>query len=300
MTSQSYLVDAPQHFRLESPSLVLRSIENVGSFSAVRISRDTEGLGMTDPIPPEETFVVVWQLRDCPKSALWLDGKEINNPVHRKGALEFYDLECDTRAYIESPLDSLHLCIPKQSIARIAEEDGLAAPRSLSARLGQSVDDPVIPMLAKLLIPMLERPHEVDTLGLDQTAVSIMAYVAGTYGPTPLAGRKPAGVLAPWQLRRVEELLDASLDGRITIAEIAKTCHMPTASFSKSFARSTGVTPRRWLSMRRVDVARTLLRDKAISLSEAALACGFSDQSHFNRVFLQLVGCTPKVYRDSL
>lgn len=297
---QSYLTDAPRHFRLENAPAVLRKIESVGHFSATRLSRDTAGLGMTEPIPPEQTFVLVWQLRDCPTSALWLDGKEVKNPVHRKNTIEFYDLECETKAYIESPLDSLHLCIPKQSIAKIAEEDGLAAPKSLSRRLGDSIEDPVVPLLAKFLIPMLERPRDVDTLSLDHVAVSVMAYVARAYGHKTAPARKPVGVLAPWQLRTAEELLSANLDGRITLAEIAAACHLPTAHFARSFTRSTGLTPQRWLLARRADVAKKLLRETKISLSEVAVACGFSDQSHLTRVFLRCVGITPGAYRKSL
>ncbi len=300
MGDQSYLTDAPRHFRLENAPAVLRQIENVGHFSAMRLSRDSEGLGMTEPIPPEQTFVVVWQLRDCPTSALWLDGKEVKNPVHRKNTIEFYDLECETKAYIESPLDSLHLCIPKHSIARIAEEDGFVAPKSLSARLGDSIEDPVVPMLAKFLIPMLERPTEVDTLSLDHVAVSVMAYVAHAYGHKTASTRKPAGVLAPWQLRTAEELLSANLNGRITLAEIAAACHLSTVYFARSFTRTTGLTPQRWLLARRVDIAKKLLRENKIPLSAVALVCGFSDQSHLTRIFLRYVGIPPGAYRKSL
>lgn len=50
--------------------------------------------------------------------------------------------------------------------------------------------------------------------------------------------------------------------------------------------------------MRRcADQAKGLFRDRKLSLSEVALACGFSDQSHFTHVFTRMVGVSPGVWR---
>ena len=49
-----------------------------------------------------------------------------------------------------------------------------------------------------------------------------------------------------------------------------------------------------------MDQAKGLLRDGTLSLSEVALACGFSDQSHFTRVFARLIGVSPGARRRYL
>jgi len=107
----------------------------------------------------------------------------------------------------------------------------------------------------------------------------------------------PRGGLAPWQARRAKELLNANLDGKLPLSQLAEKCGLSTRHFARAFRQSTGVPPHRWLLSRRVDRAKDLLRDPALSLAEVALACGFADQSHFTRMFTTLVGLSPGLWR---
>src|SRR5438552_18460374 len=80
-------------------------------------------------------------------------------------------------------------------------------------------------------------------------------------------------------------------------------CRLSTISclsdlhFARAFRNSSGVSPHRWLLKHRVDHARELLSDRALSLTDIALSCGFADQSHFTRVFTAMVGVSPGVWR---
>jgi AraC-like DNA-binding protein len=60
------------------------------------------------------------------------------------------------------------------------------------------------------------------------------------------------------------------------------------------------MAPHKWLLSRRIEVAKQKLRDGQSSLSDVALACGFSDQSHLTRVFNRLVGIGPGAWRRAL
>jgi AraC-like DNA-binding protein len=59
------------------------------------------------------------------------------------------------------------------------------------------------------------------------------------------------------------------------------------------------VTPHHYLVQRRVAQAQEMLARTELSLSEIALATGFSDQSHFARHFRQMLGVTPGQFRWS-
>jgi AraC-like DNA-binding protein len=65
--------------------------------------------------------------------------------------------------------------------------------------------------------------------------------------------------------------------------------------FARAFKQSEGVTPHGYLLERRVE----LLTGTNLSLSEIALASGFSDQSHLARHFRQRVGVSPSLFRWS-
>jgi AraC family transcriptional regulator len=61
-----------------------------------------------------------------------------------------------------------------------------------------------------------------------------------------------------------------------------------------------GMPAHKWLLSRRIELAKEKLRDGRSSLSDVALACGFSDQSHLTRIFSRLVSITPGAWRRVL
>ena len=107
----------------------------------------------------------------------------------------------------------------------------------------------------------------------------------------------PAGGLAPWQLRRVTALLAAIGQNSPSVSQLAEECGLSPRQFSRSFTRSTGLPPHRWVLERRVEMAKRLLLDPAKSLADVALACGFASQSHFTRIFSGRVGRSPGAWR---
>jgi DNA-binding response OmpR family regulator len=100
------------------------------------------------------------------------------------------------------------------------------------------------------------------------------------------------GGLAPWQERRAKESMSANLCGEFSVSRVAAECGMSRGHFGQAFKRSTGMTPREWLSTQKINKAKGLLL-AGTSLAEAAQQCGFSDQSHFTRVFAAMVGAPP-------
>jgi AraC-like DNA-binding protein len=54
-----------------------------------------------------------------------------------------------------------------------------------------------------------------------------------------------------------------------------------------------------WIRQRRIELAQGLMLATDASLSEIALSCGMSDQSHFTRSFRRIVGQTPSSWRQT-
>lgn len=200
--------------------------------------------------------------------------------------------------------------------------DGWAVPTVAAEYLSIAID-PVTPILdpaygvAKICCaPALYRKDIPDELkvtldkvrrlmsasgGLDTLrAETLLALVILETRDWLGAGQRPemsGGGLAPWQERRAMAMLEARLDGQIGIAELASACGLSPGHFAQAFRRSTGVPPHRWLQHRRIDLAQDLLRRTAMPLADIALACGFAGQSHFGRVFADVVGSSPGAWR---
>jgi AraC-like DNA-binding protein len=105
------------------------------------------------------------------------------------------------------------------------------------------------------------------------------------------------GGLSPCVIRRLDEYVDAHLDGSVDLQALAGVAGLSIFHFARAFKRTTGKTPHSYLMEKRVRRAQKLLADTDISLSQVAFAAGFSDQSHLARHFRRLVGSSPGEYR---
>jgi AraC family transcriptional regulator len=105
------------------------------------------------------------------------------------------------------------------------------------------------------------------------------------------------GGLAPWQIRRVTEYMEAHLGDAIQLNDFAQLVGMSRSHFSQAFRRTTGMPPHRWHLNARISRAQELLLDAALSLADIALQTGFADQSHFTKSFQRQVGTSPGAWR---
>ena len=107
------------------------------------------------------------------------------------------------------------------------------------------------------------------------------------------------GGLAPRVLQRVRAYIDAHLGENIELAALADTAGLSRCHFARAFKQSVGCAPHYYLMQRRLEQAKKLIVETEFPLAQIALECGFSDQSHFSRRFLQYVGATPRSFRWS-
>lgn len=104
----------------------------------------------------------------------------------------------------------------------------------------------------------------------------------------------------PAWLRRVRERLDEDFAGNIAAAELADEAGVHPVHLATVFRKFYGATVGEYLRSRRIEFATSLLTKREIPLADIALDAGFSDQSHFTRVFRKSTGMTPGSFRESL
>lgn len=96
--------------------------------------------------------------------------------------------------------------------------------------------------------------------------------------------------------RAIERIADAFAQP-LSIEELAQTTGQSPLAFLRGFTAATGLTPHAFLTEQRLQAARHLLADGRRPLTDIALACGFSHQSHFGDAFKRMFGSTPAQYR---
>jgi AraC-like DNA-binding protein len=79
----------------------------------------------------------------------------------------------------------------------------------------------------------------------------------------------------------------------VTLATLERVSQRDRWKLSRDFRTAFGTSPYRYLTMRRLERARTLLADGVV-IAEVAASCGFADQSHLTRLFRLAFGMTPK------
>jgi AraC-like DNA-binding protein len=92
--------------------------------------------------------------------------------------------------------------------------------------------------------------------------------------------------------QRAREYIHGALDRTVTLDELAQHSGRDRWSLSRDFRLLFGTSPYRYLTMRRLDMARALLI-QGQTLVSAALIAGFTDQSHMTRQFRKTYGLPP-------
>lgn len=97
-------------------------------------------------------------------------------------------------------------------------------------------------------------------------------------------------------LRRARDLIDREYAHPLDVPSMARAALMSPAHFSRKFRAAYGETPYSYLMTRRIERAKSLLRQGA-SVTDACFAVGCTSLGSFSSRFTEIVGETPSQYR---
>ena len=263
--------------------LRVRGLNN-SRLTVTEIRYDRANYGSSDPVIHQDAFVAGLQLRPQAFHELTYDGKSI--PVYggRPGDTLFADLRAVDRVVTNVPFHSLQFFFSRAFVDAVADDLEVPRIKDVAITPGESVRDAVIARVGRKVRPALDAPHEVNELFASHCMLALGIYICATYvdmrTPTHVAGG-----LSAWQERAAKDMIEAHLDGSIALDELATLCRLSASRFAHAFKASIGIAPHRWLLRRRIERAKSLLKDSGEHLADIALSCGFADQSHFTRVF---------------
>ncbi len=97
-----------------------------------------------------------------------------------------------------------------------------------------------------------------------------------------------------------EQIHESCYKKGLSVAELAAQAGMSEVHFRRLFARRFGISPARYIMRIRINRAKELMADSALSLADIAEQSGFTSESYFHRVFRSLCETTPAAYRRRL
>jgi len=158
--------------------------------------------------------------------------------------------------------------------------------------------DSLVEEIARAVSADLQAPSGQSSLLLSTLCMCLAARLLHDH--TGLQDAGPAHSPSASKERRlaaVKEHIAQHLDQGLGVPELAKLACLSPSRFAHVFKASTGETPERYVSARRLERARSLLSDSGLSLAEIASVCGFASQASFTKAFVRATSQPPGRYR---
>ena len=107
----------------------------------------------------------------------------------------------------------------------------------------------------------------------------------------------PTDLLA--HLRAARDLIDRAYGEPLDLERLARRAGCSRYHFLRAFAETYGQTPGRYLTHRRIERAKDLLRTANLTVTEICLLVGFTSLGSFSTRFTKIVGRSPTAYREA-
>lgn len=106
--------------------------------------------------------------------------------------------------------------------------------------------------------------------------------------------------IPPRWLKQAEEFLRAHFGEHLSLVVVSEAVGVHAVHLAREFRKYYACTAGEYVRRLRVEYACREIGRTRLSLAEIASAAGFSDQSHFSKVFRRLTGMTPAEYRAAV
>ncbi|MGY3234195.1 MULTISPECIES: helix-turn-helix domain-containing protein [unclassified Bradyrhizobium] len=225
--------------------------------------------------------------RSGPVQTTFASGGHVTSRCIPKGSIFFLPAGHACEVGLHGALDTLHIYL-RANLVSVQNVTPLLVER-----------DVVIQQLAQAVERAVCENVSNSDLFIDPIARALADRVSAISRSREPWQVRTAG-LPDYELRRLNDFIEANLEGEITLAAMASVCGIGTKSFVRAFAATTGKSPYQYVIAARVERAKRLIEQDQEGLAEIALRCGFSHQEHLTRAFRRLTGQTPGRYRRSV
>jgi AraC family transcriptional regulator len=159
-----------------------------------------------------------------------------------------------------------------------------------------ALSDPLVSQIALTIGKEVGRPTQ-DHILAQALNTALAVQITRLCADETSAMRLTSHGLSNERLARVYDYVEAHLDRRLRLPDLASITGLSIYHFSRLFKQAAGVGPQRYVIQRRLERAKGLIRRTNQPLASIAREVGFIDQSHLTAVFRREIGVTPGQYR---
>ncbi len=116
-----------------------------------------------------------------------------------------------------------------------------------------------------------------------------------------LKSKQKTGKSVPAWAKELKEMIQDHIDTNLSLKEISKNLDINPSYLSREFSKHfNNLSFGDYIRKQRIERAVELMNTPSYSLTDIAYLTGFSDQSHFTRIFKKHTGASPSDYRKKL
>jgi AraC family L-rhamnose operon transcriptional activator RhaR len=146
--------------------------------------------------------------------------------------------------------------------------------------------------IARLQRLLTDRPDDL-VLVIGQLITVIGVAVAALDGSSEVTPMHPA-------VEATLERLESEPERPWRMTELSRAVNLDAKYLTRLFHAEVGVPPLTQLASIRVERAAALLADRRLSIAQVGAAVGWPDGTHFSRRFRELIGISPRTYRNEI
>ena len=157
---------------------------------------------------------------------------------------------------LNSPGEALHYFVPVSFAERldvVCEAPSLVLCKTLFKL------DRTLGFLSQELADSLAGTSDVERMYTDNLCSAVVARLFCHFSNRPTQGTAAKGGLSAWRMKRVQEYVQAHLDQRILLSDLASVAGLSSMHFASQFRRTCGLGPHEYLIQQRVERAKGML-----------------------------------------
>lgn len=257
----------------------------------------------TAPIAPRDEalltchYVILWRNGPMIAERDYTNGR-FRRLVKQPGTLSLGSAGRLPAVRPKTPYDVIAGVVDPRVLAQVGGEGEPSAAGSIHEYCG--VADQALATLLDLLATEASQGGANGKLYGDSLTWAAMARFDRLARGAARQSPAPGEPLPRGRLKRVLEKIEAEYHRDLRLAELAHESGYSRAHFLRMFASAMGVTPHAYVREFRLSKACEKLQSVTASITDIALACGFSSHSHLTHLFRERYGITPSDYRRKL
>lgn len=184
-------------------------------------------------------------------------------------------------------------CVHKHFCLWLSEEDGLLSYvlSEGSHRVRPAIEERET--LIEAFFELYDATRNEDTLGESAAVLRIFKLLRKAASSTPQ--RREDSL--PTDFQRILDYINENYGELTNAQELCGKFFISPSTLNRWFTKHLRVSPKSYLESVKLSEAKRML-DKGKNVTNTCFDCGFSDLSHFIRVFKKKFGTTPKAYKN--